>query len=139
MVLTKDLAEVLWLQVEALEDVEAQLGLERMVLWRRVEGLGLSGDLARTLGRALSGLKQTAFDELVYTILKRRTWKVLLPKVGLEMAVREHLFRHGFRFRVEPTGGGLYTVALERKESVPLELSTPAPWYGMVVLSRRVL
>ena len=135
MVATQDALKVLELQVEDLPDLEAQEALERMAWHRTAEPLGLDPYLVETVDRILRGLRQHQMDALVVHLLRRRKWTHPLPKVGLEMAVRETLTRKGFAYRIE-RDGLLYRVALKGRGEWR-EAQTPAPWHGLLFLEGR--
>ncbi len=125
--------KVLALQVRDLPDIEAQDALERMAWHRTAEPLGLDPYLTETLDRILRGLRQHQIDALVVHLLREKSWTHPIPKMGLEIAVREHLTRRGFAYRVE-RDGLIYRVALRRKGGWK-EARTPAPWHGLLVLT----
>lgn len=127
--------KVLALQVRDLPDIEAQQALERMAWYRTAEPLGLDPYLVQSLDRILKGLRQHQMDALVVHLLREKSWTHPIPKVGLEIAVREHLTRRGFAYRVE-RDGLLYRVGLKVRGEWR-EVQTPAPWHGLLLLEGR--
>lgn len=135
MTASAEVAEILGLALEEMEEVEAQMALGRVVVARSVGGFPLDPFVEGLVEESLKGMKERELEEMVVDLARRRRWIYPVSSLGLEMAVRNHLFRQGMAWQVEYLAPRQYRVQVSWKglEGFRLEEGVfPAAWWGLL-------
>lgn len=137
MVAIQDALDVLTLQVRDLEELSAIGALGRIATMRSCGGMGLDPGLTAQIDATLARLKQAQVDRLVVEMVLARHWVYPMPNIGIELAVRAYLTQMGIGYWVEEDGP-FYQVGL-RYQGRREEGRFGAAWYGLLLLSRRMI
>lgn len=141
MTTSADLTDVLALTLDGMEEVEAQTALSRLVLARSAQGFPLAFFLRDAVEESLKRMREKDLEDMVVHLAKSRQWLYPISTLGLEVAVRNHLFRMGVAWQVEFLAPRQYLVRVSWKGTEGFRLEEdvfPAPWWGLLNLARRV-